>query len=172
MRNNLLLFIILLPFQLMTQTLLSGTLKNYDHQFITLGKVSSYELLSEADTIFLNDGAFEVKLQLKQLAAINIDFFFFFDDQEFRQVLIFVSPGDRVHFEIDFEKDSGISSCKFSGSNAVGHDLFYWYKVHPVSVHSAHFEENIHSQTDAVAAYKLFTADMDTFIAPYKKLKK
>jgi len=154
----------------MAQTIVSGRVKNYDRNFIVFGKIADYELLSGMDTIFLNDGAFEVNLQLEQLAAINIDFFIFSNDIDFQRILIFVNPGDRVHFEIDFQKDDGIPSCKFSGSNAAGHDLFYKYAARPLIIHSAPLVDHIYNQTDATAGYNLFLADMETFIAPYKKL--
>lgn len=169
MKNLTLIAFILLPFQLMTQTVISGTLKNYDRNFIVLGKIADYELLSEMDTIFLKDGTFEVNLQLEQLTAINIDFFIFSNDIDIRRIGIFASPGDRVHVELDFQKDSGISSCQFSGSNAAGHDLFYKY-ARPLIVHTAPISDHIHRQTDVTAAYNSFVEDMDTFIAPYKKL--
>lgn len=170
MKAIYLLIFIVLPFQVFSQVFVSGEVKNYDNSFITIGKVTDYELLSGMDTIVLNGTAFEIEIKTTSILAIHIDFHIESNYKDWQRIILFASPGDSIHFEINFLDNNKIPECIFKGTNAKGHHLFYAYQYYPLNFHSAPIKEIIHNKKDADQAQQLFDEALIKLIYPYKKL--
>lgn len=155
------------------QALLSGLLHNYDGSHIAIGKASSYELLGEMDTLYLSEPGFEAELPIAEESVIYVDLFFQSGRITWQRIAIFASPGQQIHFEIDFSqrgRDGESPLCHFSGANAKGHELYYLFNRPPLIRHLGRFQDAIRDGEDAAAAYRAFSAELDAMLAPYNAL--
>jgi hypothetical protein len=155
------------------QVSLSGLLHNYDGSHIAIGKASSYELLGEMDTLYLSEPGFEAELPIAEESVVYVDFFFQSGRTSWQRIAIFASPGQQIHFEIDFGRRSSDGErpfCQFSGANARGHELYYAFNYHPLNYHLDPFREAIRAAEDAASAHQAFTAELDGLLGPYQTL--
>ncbi len=162
---------------LSAEVIISGVLKNYGNSSIRLGTVANYELASKWDTIQLDakDYAFQIQLDIKDIALVNIDLSPKTGSNKmgWQRLKIVASPGDSIHFEMNFEssdQQNGMPTCKFFGVNAKGHEEFYQYQYFPVAHHADEFTEGFKKEDGVEANYRRFLTSLGKFIDPYEKL--
>lgn len=168
---SIVLMLLLFPIVVTAQVKISGTVTNYDNDFILIGKVSNYELLHHFDTITLNNSSFSKELKITKPTVINVDFTTPLSNDFLQRIAIFVTPNEQINFDIDFlKKHNGYPTCSFSGNNALGHQLFYTYEYYPLGYHTEGIKQLIREETTGKSGFNRFLVEIEKFISPYDSL--